>query len=244
MTTTQPDPTTTEANIPVRCEDRPPDRARLVTAAGVTAATAELTAVIGSHTPRGPVTAVPPGIERRTSPLDPKAARLLVGLAHLPTIVAVGPFDDPEHTEQLAAAFTVVRRQCEAQLVLVGTGVHRGAAVQRAITHDARNGMHLVEVSSGHRWTELLAAADLVVPSTTSGATRLLEVLASGRAVVTPEHPDTVGLVVPTSAGLIYRRGDVHGMTHAILRLLTTPALRDGMAARAREVAHRHHFSI
>ena len=139
MTTTQPDPTTTEASIPVRCEDRPPDRARFVTAAGVTAATAELTAAIGGHTPRGSVTTVPPEIQRRPSPLDPKAARSLAGLADLPTIVAVGPFDDPEHAEQLAAAFTMVRRQCEAQLVLVGTGVHRGAAVRRAITHDRRD---------------------------------------------------------------------------------------------------------
>jgi glycosyltransferase involved in cell wall biosynthesis len=238
MTTTQPDPTTTEAGM--QREDRPPDPARFVTTAGVTAATAELTAVIGGHTPRGPVTTVPPGIKRRSSPLDPKAARALVGLADLPTVVAVGPFDDLEHAEQLAAAFTVVRQQCEAQLVLVGTGSRCGA-MRRAIPHDGGNGMHLVE-DSGQRWPELLAAADLVVPSTTSGATRLLEVLAAGRAVVTPEHPNTVGLVVPTSAGLVYRRGDVHGMTEAILRLLTTPALRDGMAARAREVAHRHHF--
>ncbi|MFE5707073.1 glycosyltransferase [Rhodococcus koreensis] len=242
MTTTQPDPTTTEASIPVRCDDRPPDPASVVTAAGVTAATAELTAVIGDHTSRGPVTTVPPGIQRRPSPLDPKAARSLVGLAELPTIVAVGPFDDHVHAEQLAAAFTRVRRQCEAQLVLVGTGSRRGAIDRRAIPHNSGNGMHLVEDSSGQRWPELLAAADLVVPSTTSGATRLLEVLAAGRAVVTAEHPDTVGLVVPTSAGLVYRRGDVYGMTEAILRLLTTPALRDGMATRAREVAHRHHF--
>ncbi|WP_009479842.1 glycosyltransferase [Rhodococcus sp. JVH1] len=240
MTTTQPDPTTTEASIPVRCDDRPPDRTRVVTAAGVTAATAELTAVIGDHTPRGPVTTVPPGKQRRPSPLDPKAARSLVGLADLPTIVAVGPFDDHVHAEQLAAAFTRVRRQCEAQLVLVGTGSRCGA-IDRAIPHNSGNGLHLVEDSSGQRWPELLAAADLVVPSTTSGATRLLEVLAAGRAVVTPEHPDTVGLVVPTSAGLVYRRGDVYGMTEAILRVLTAPALRDGMAARAREVAHRHH---
>jgi hypothetical protein len=33
--------------------------------------------------------------------LDPMAARSLVGLAGLPTIVAIGPFDDQAHAEQL-----------------------------------------------------------------------------------------------------------------------------------------------
>jgi len=43
-------------------------------------------------------------------------ARSLIGLAGLPTIVALGPFDDRPHAEQLAAAFATVRRHCKAQL--------------------------------------------------------------------------------------------------------------------------------
>ncbi|WP_009473017.1 glycosyltransferase family 4 protein [Rhodococcus sp. JVH1] len=169
----------------------------------------------------------------------PMLDQLPAGHVGLPTIVAVGPFDDPEHAEQLAAAFTVVRQVREAQLVLVGTGAQRETVVRRAAANSVATDVHLVEDPSGQQWTDLMAAADFVMPNSTSGATTLLEVLAAGRAVVVPEHPATVGLVLPTSAGLVYRPGDVYGMAQAMLRLLTTPELRDGMAARARDAATR-----
>ena len=51
------------------------------------------------------------------------------------------------------------------------------------------------------------------------------------------------GWSYPTSAGLVYRPGDVSGMAAALLRLLTSPALRHGMASRAGEVARRHHLA-
>jgi glycosyltransferase involved in cell wall biosynthesis len=176
---------------------------------------------------------------RRFSPEDPAVARLLLGLADLPTVVAVGPFDVRAHAEQLAAAFTAVRRRCHAQFVLVGRGVHRAAIVRRTFSQGARSSVHVV---AEERWADLLAAADVVVPSTGSGSRRLLEVLAAGRPVVAPVNPTTARLVVPSSAGLVYRPGDVSGMAGAVLRLLTTPALRDGMGRRAREVARRHHM--
>jgi glycosyltransferase involved in cell wall biosynthesis len=72
------------------------------------------------------------------------------------------------------------------------------------------------------------------------GQVSLLDVLSACRPVVAPIDPTTVRLVVPTSAGLVYRPGDVSGMAAALLRLLTTPALRHGMACRAGEVARRH----
>jgi glycosyltransferase involved in cell wall biosynthesis len=162
----------------------------------------------------------------------------LLGLADLPTIVALGPFDDLDHAETLATAFTAVRRRCNAQFVLLGTGVHRAAIVRRTFAQGARKSVHIVPED---RWPDLIWAADLVVPSTASGLRRLLEVLAAGRPVVAPVNPTTVRLVVPSSAGLVYRPGDVSGMAGALLRLLNTPSLRHGMACRAREVARRHH---
>lgn len=175
---------------------------------------------------------------RTFSPQDPAVARALLGLADLPTVVALGPFDDLAHAEQLAAAFTAVRRRCNAQFVLIGTGAHRAAIVRRTFSHGARS---TVRVVAEERWPDLVSAADLVVPSTASGLPRLLEVLAAGRPVVAPVNPTTARLVVPSSAGLVYRPGDVSGMAGALLRLLTTPSLRHGMARRAREVARRHH---
>jgi glycosyltransferase involved in cell wall biosynthesis len=67
----------------------------------------------------------------------------------------------------------------------------------------------------------------------------VLDAMAAGRPLIAPANPATVQLVVAASAGLVYRQGDVSGMTAAFLRLLTTPALRYGMGCRAREVAQR-----
>jgi glycosyltransferase involved in cell wall biosynthesis len=172
------------------------------------------------------------------SPQDPADARSLLGLADLPTVVALGPFDDRAHAEQLAAAFTAVRRRRNAQFVLLGSGVHRAAIVRRTFAQGVRTSVHVVPED---RWADVISAADLVVPSTASGSRRLLAVLTAGRPVVAPVNPTTVRLVVPSSAGLVYRPGDVSGMVGALLRILTAPALRHGMACRAREVARRHH---
>jgi glycosyltransferase involved in cell wall biosynthesis len=169
-------------------------------------------------------------------------ARSLVGLAGLPTIVALGPFSDRAHAEQLAAAFITVRRRCQAQLVLVGTGLQRAAVLRRTFAQGVGTSVHVVRELPAEQWSDLVAAADVVVPSAASGSTMLLEVLAAGRPVVASANPEVVRLVVPASAGLVYRPGDVSGMAAALLRLLTTPALRHGMSSRAIEVARRHHL--
>jgi glycosyltransferase involved in cell wall biosynthesis len=176
------------------------------------------------------------------SPRDPMVARALVGLADRPTIVAIGPFNDRTHAEQLADAFITVRLRCKAQLVLLGTGAQRATVLRRAFAQSAGTSVHLVRDSSAHRWSDLIAAADVVMPGITTGFTRLLDVLAAGRPMVAPANPATVRLIVPSSAGLVYRPGAVSAMADALLRILTTPELHYGMATRAREVARRHHL--
>jgi glycosyltransferase involved in cell wall biosynthesis len=173
-------------------------------------------------------------------PRDRVIARSMIGLARLPTIVATGPFDDRFHAEQLAAAFATVRRRCRVQLVLFGTGPHRTTVVRRAFEQGVGADVHLLRGVPAGRWSNVAAAADVVVPSPALGQVSLLDVLSACRPVVAPIDPTTVRLVVPTSAGLVYRPGDVSGMAAALLRLLTTPALRHGMACRAGEVARRH----
>jgi glycosyltransferase involved in cell wall biosynthesis len=168
-------------------------------------------------------------------------ARSRVGLAGLPTIVAIGPFDDRAHAEQLAAAFTMVRRRCQVQLVLLGTGIQRATILRRTLAQGVRTSVHVERDLTGERWADLIAAADVVVPSIVAGPITLLDVLAAGRPVVAPAAPAAVQLVVPTSVGLIYRPGDVPAMASALLRLLASPALRTGMGCRASEVARRQH---
>jgi glycosyltransferase involved in cell wall biosynthesis len=189
------------------------------------------------------VTALVAPIERR-SPTQPDTARAraFVGLADSPTIVAMGPFDDGAYAQQLATAFIAVRRRCTAQLVLVGSGCQRMSVTRRIFAHGRGSDVHAVQASSDDRWSDLVAAADLVVLSGSSGSTTLLDVLAAGRPVIAPDDPETVQLVIPAIAGITYRPGDVAGLEGALLRLLTTPVLCHGMGGRARQVARRRHL--
>jgi glycosyltransferase involved in cell wall biosynthesis len=170
------------------------------------------------------------------------AARSLVGLAGLPTILATGPFDDQADAEQLAAAFAAVRSRCRAQLVLLGTGKCRATVLRRSFAQGVGTSVHVIRDLPEGRWPYLVAAADVVVPNVAGVDTTLLDVLGAGRPVVAQADPAIVRLVVPASAGLIYRRGDVSGMAGALLRLLTAPALRHGMGCRARTVARKYHL--
>jgi len=174
--------------------------------------------------------------------LNPMAARSLVGLASLPTILATGPFDDQTDAEQLAAAFATVRSRCRAQLVLLGAGEYRSMVVRRSLAQGVGTSVHVIRDLTEDRWPYLIAAADVVVPNNSAEHTTLLDVLGAGRPVVAQADPTTVRLVVPASAGLIYRPGDVSGMAAALLRLLTTPSLRHGMGCRARTVARKYHL--
>ena len=175
---------------------------------------------------------------------DPLVARSLIGLAGLPTIVAMGPFDDRTDGQQLADAFATVRRRCNAQLVLFGSGLQRVEVMRRSFAQGVGTDVHLLREFSADRWPDVVAAADVVVPSAASGPRGLLQVLAAGRPVVAPISPATMRLVVPSSAGLVYRSGDAAGMAAALLRLLTSPTLRHGMACRAGEVARRHPLQV
>jgi glycosyltransferase involved in cell wall biosynthesis len=178
----------------------------------------------------------------RMSPHYPIVARSVVGLPGIPTIVAIGPFDDGQHAEQLAAAFTLVRRRCQVQLVLAGNGMHRTTVMKRTLALGVRRSVHVQRDLSGDRWADLIAAADVVVPSVAAGPIALLDVLAAGRPVVTQANPAVVQLIVPSSAGLVYRAGDVSAMARALLRLLANPTMRTGMGCRAAEVARRYHW--
>ena len=123
----------------------------------------------------------------------------------------------------------------------VGGGL-LGAGAGAAIGGLAGGGVYVVGDSGDYRWSDLVAAADLVVLGNSSGTATLLNVLAAGRPVVAAADAMTVQLGVPAIVGLIYQPGDVSGMAEALLRLATTPVLRRGMGGRARQVARRHHL--
>ena len=173
---------------------------------------------------------------------EPVDARAPVGRAGVPTIVAIGPFDDRAEAHQLAAAFITVRQQCKAQLVLLGGGVHRPVVIRETAERAVGKSVHVVRNPSDYRWSDLIAAADLVVLGSSSGTTTLLNVLAEGRAGGRHRRPGNRGAGSPgiVLEVLVYPPGDVSGMAGALLRLLTTPLLRRGMGGRARQVARRY----
>jgi glycosyltransferase involved in cell wall biosynthesis len=205
----------------------------------------DLAAHLARRSHQGTVEADPPSIVQQM-PTRPHHvdARASGALARVPTIVAIGPFDDREHAQQLATAFITVRGQCKAKLLLLGSGAQRVAVIRETSERAIGTSAHLTSDSCDDRWSEVVAGADVVVLGSSSGLSTLLEVMAAGRAVVAPANPATVQLVVPAIAGLVYRQGDLPAMTAALLRLLTDPALRRGMGGRAINVARRHRLEV
>lgn len=169
---------------------------------------------------------------------DPAVARSTMGLPDLPSILAMGPFEDRLDAQDLAEAFAEVRRRSAAQLIVFGTGRERSTVVRCAFAHGVGSDVHLLG-SDPAGWSDVVAAADVVIPGTASETTSLLDVLSAGRPVVAPIDLTTTRLVLLTSTGLLYRRGDVNAMAAALLRILTNPTLRHGMTCRASAVTCR-----
>jgi hypothetical protein len=174
--------------------------------------------------------------------LSCRLSRPTASVPELATIVAAGPFDDLEHAQQLAAMFTRVQQTCQTRMVLLGEGARRSLVVRRAAERRLQTRLVLVDDCAGPQRSDLLATADLVIPSPASTLSALEETMAAGRAVVAAASPATAQLVMPYSAGLLYAPGDISAMTAAVVRLLVHPELRDQMGIRASHVARDHHL--
>jgi len=169
--------------------------------------------------------------------LSCRLSRSTASVPKLATIVAAGPFDDLEHAQQLAAMFTRVQQTCQTRMVLLGEGARRSLVVRRAAERRLQTRLVLVDDCAGPQRSDVLATADLVIPSPASTLSALEETMAAGRAVVASASPATAQLVMPYSAGLLYAPGDISAMTAAVVRLLSHPELRDQMGIRASHVA-------
>ena len=172
--------------------------------------------------------------------LSCRLSRSTASVPKLATIVAAGPFDDLEHAQQLAAMFTRVQQTCQTRMVLLGEGARRSLVVRRAAERRLQTRLVLVDDCAGPQRSDVLATADLVIPSPASTLSALEETMAAGRAVVASASPATAQLVMPYSAGLLYAPGDISAMTAAVVRLLSHPELRDQMGSRASHVARDH----
>ena len=156
-------------------------------------------------------------------------------------IGAVGRLHAVKDFPTLIAAFeTVLRRQPEARLVIVGDGPERESLSdeirRRRLPHAARLAGHQDDVRD---W---LAAMDLFVhPSLMEGTSNaILEAMGVGLPVVATRVGGTPEVVQGGVTGCLVDAGDVTALAEAISSYVQTPAMREdhGRAGRERVMEH------
>ena len=191
---------------------------------------------------RAPASVLPNGVDvsvfRPQGERDRVAARKVLGLDDVPTVVCVGRLSLQKGQRDLLACWAEIRAQVpEAQLILVGDGPDLRSLTRQA---EALEGVSLVGRRSDVRtW---LAAADVVaVPSRWEGMALVpLEAMASARSVVAT---DVTGIVdsVPPNAGAIVPAGDGPALVGALVRRLVDPDLAEDEGWNGRSHVEAHH---
>ena len=191
---------------------------------------------------RSPSTVLPNGVDvsvfRPQGERDRVAARKVLGLDDVPTVVCIGRMTLQKGQQDLLADWPEIRAHVpEAQLLLLGDGPDMRSLSRQA---EALAGVRLVGRRSDVRtW---LAAADVVaVPSRWEGMSLVpLEAMACARSVVAT---DVTGIAdsVPPNAGAIVPPEDGRAMVSAIVRRLIDPDLAqdEGWNGRSHVEAHR-----
>ncbi len=194
---------------------------------------------LGVH---APTTVLPNGIDltvfRPAGSRDRVAARKLLGLQDLPTVLCVGALTVQKGQQDLLADWPEVQAQVpDAQLVLVGDGPDRRALERLA------EGLSAVTFAGARTdvptW---LAAADVVVvPSRWDGMALVpLEAMACARSVVAT---DVNGVLdsVPAGAGAIIELDDGPGLVDALVHRLADPTLAEHEGWHGRSHVETHH---
>jgi len=123
----------------------------------------------------------------------------------------------------------------DALFLLAGDGPERGALEARAAELGVAERVRFL----GRREDvpQLLAACDVfALPSLYEGSSlAVLEAMAAGTAIVSSAIGGTEELIEDGRSGLLVAPGDAPALAAALRRVLGDPALREGMAARARE---------
>ena len=191
---------------------------------------------------RAPVSVLPNGVDvsvfRPQGERDRVAARKVLGLDDVPTVVCVGRLSLQKGQRDLLGCWAEIRAQVpEAQLLLVGDGPDMASLARQA---EVLEGVRLVGRRSDVRaW---LAAADVVaVPSRWEGMALVpLEAMACARSVVATDVTGTVDSV-PTNAGAIVPAGDGAALVGALVRRLVDPDLAEDEGWNGRSHVEAHH---
>ncbi len=198
------------------------------------------------HLPPDKIAVIPNGadVELFAHAHDAAAVREKYQLEVRPTIIFVGSFQ-PWHGVDLLldSFFQVTRALPNAQLLMVGDGLGRAAAVEQVRTAGMNERVHFLGQRNNLEVSELLAVSDVAVApfpyrksDIVGSPLKLFEYMAAGRAIVATTAP-LHDVIEHNVTGLRVAPADSNALCNAIVDLLESPRLRERLGSKARQVA-------
>jgi glycosyltransferase involved in cell wall biosynthesis len=159
-----------------------------------------------------------------------------------PTVLFVGRLDTEKRIGDLVDALALVRRDVDAQLVLVGTGSQRDALAARAAAAGVADDVHFCGFVPDDELPEAYADCDVFANAGTAELQSLvtMEAMAAGRPVVAADAVALPHLVRHGHNGYRFAPGDVVAAAGQLGALLTDPPLRARMGAASLGIIARH----
>jgi glycosyltransferase involved in cell wall biosynthesis len=208
----------------------------------VTTPTPIAAGLLAPHGLRPPVVPVSCGVQLdRFRPGVPAAGRWR-GLPDKPTVLFVGRLDAEKRIADLVDALALVRRDVDAQLVLVGTGGQRDALAARAAAAGVEGDVHFCGFVPDDELPEAYADCDVFAHAGVAELQSLatMEAMASGRPVVAADAVALPHLVRSGENGYRFPPGDVAAAAGQLRALLTDAPLRARMGSASLGIIARH----
>lgn len=157
---------------------------------------------------------------------------------HLPVILSVGRIDVEKRVDVVVRAAARAMRVVDAQLLIVGDGTRRAAAIQLSDALRLRDRSHFpgfVAASGDLPGLYRLASVFVMASEVETQGLAGLEAAATGRPVIAIRAAAMTELVEDGVTGYLVASGDVEAMADRLRRILQNPdqASRMGQAARA-----------
>jgi glycosyltransferase involved in cell wall biosynthesis len=159
-----------------------------------------------------------------------------------PLVLAVGGLQRRKGFEMIVDAFAALRRS-DATLLICGTGSERDALERRAVACGVAPRVRFEGFVSRDRVGDYFAAADVFVHAAELEAAGnvVLEALAAGAVAIVTDSGGPGEYVQDGVNGFVIPVGDAGALRSRLEALLADPALRDTLAAAARERVERRH---
>jgi glycosyltransferase involved in cell wall biosynthesis len=208
----------------------------------VTTPTPIAAALLERHNLRPPVIPVSCGVQLdRFRPVVPRSGRWR-DLPDKPTVLFVGRLDPEKRIADLVDALTLVRREIDAQLVLVGTGRQRDALAARAVAAGVADDVHFCGFVPDDELPAAYADCDVFANAGVAELQSLvtMEAMAAGRPVVAADAVALPHLVRHGENGYRFPPGDVAAAAGLLTALLADAPLRARMGAASLGMIARH----